>query len=275
MEAEFEELAQAKATAIDLAVRFGPRALVAVLLLSAGFVVGRWLGQVIARTLARFEIDPTVTTLICRIVRVLVLLLFGALALQNLGVELLPLIAGLGIAGAGIALALQGVLGNLAAGLTIVFTRPFRIGEYVEIVGEEGKVEEISLFSTTLGHPDRSRIVIPNRKIVGEVLHNYGAVRQVDVRVQVAYDTDLASAYRAVREVLAGNPRVQREPAPFVQVLDLADSGVLLAVRGWVAVPEYQRTASELRETLLAAFRTRGIGIPFPTRDVRLVKAAD
>jgi small conductance mechanosensitive channel len=273
MAAEFQELSQAKATAIDLAVRFGPRVVVAALLLTAGFVVGRWVGQAIARTLARFEIDPTVTTLICRIVRVLVLLLFAALALQNLGVELLPLIAGLGIAGAGVALALQGVLGNLAAGLTIVFTRPFRIGEYIEIVGEEGKVEEISLFSTTLGHPDRSRIVIPNRKIVGEVLHNHGAVRQVDVRVQVAYDTDLGRAYRVVREVLAGNPRVLRDPAPFVQVLDLADSGVLLSVRGWVAVPEFQRAASELRETLLAAFRTHAIGIPFPTRDVRLVKA--
>jgi hypothetical protein len=156
-ELELQELSQAKATAIDLAVRFGPRLLVAVLLLAAGFVVGRWLGQAAARTLARFEVERTVTTLVCRIVRVLVLVLFAALALQNLGVELLPLIAGLGIAGAGVALALQGVLGNLAAGLTIVFTRPFRIGEYVEIVGVEGKVEEISLFSTTLGHPNRSR----------------------------------------------------------------------------------------------------------------------
>jgi small conductance mechanosensitive channel len=275
MAAELQELAQAKATAIDLMVRFGPRVLVAALLLTAGFVIGGWLGRAVARTLHRFEIDDAVSTLICRIVRTIVLLLFAAMALQNLGVELLPLIAGLGVAGAGIALALQGVLGNLAAGLTIVFTRPFRIGEYVAIVGVEGKVEEISLFSTVLGHPDRSRIVIPNRKIVGEILHNYGDIRQVDVRVQVDYGTDLSTAYRTVREVLAGNPRVLREPAPFVQVVELADSGVLLAVKGWVAVPDFQGVASELRETLLAAFRARGIGIPFPTREVRLVRGPD
>jgi small conductance mechanosensitive channel len=275
MAAELQELAQAKATAIDLMVRFGPRLVVALALLGAGFVIGRWLGQGVARALERFQIDAAVSTLICRVVRALVLVLFAAMALQNLGVELLPLIAGLGVAGAGVALALQGVLGNLAAGLTIVFTRPFRLGEYVSIVGVEGKVEEISLFSTVLSHPDRSHVVIPNRKIVGEILHNYGAIRQLDVRVQVDYDTDLATAYRAVREVLAGNPRVLRDPAPFVQVADLADSGVLLAVKGWVAVPDYQAAASELRETLLAAFRARAIGIPFPTREVRLVRGPE
>jgi small conductance mechanosensitive channel len=267
-----QELEQAKATAIDLLVRFGPRAVVAIALLTIGFFVGRWVGRGVARTLGRFDVDLAVTNLIVRVVHALVLLMFGVLALQNLGVELLPLVAGLGVAGAGIALAVQGVLGNLAAGLTIVFTRPFRVGEYVGIVGVEGKVEEVSLFSTTLGHPDRSRIVIPNRKIVGEILHNYGAIRQVDVRVQVAYDTDLGTAHRAVQEVLAGNPRVKRDPTPLVQVANLADSGVELAVRAWVDVPDYQRTGSELRETLLAAFRTRGIGIPFPTREVRLVR---
>ena len=109
----------------------------------------------------------------------LVLLLFLLMALQNLGIDLLPLIAGLGIAGAGIALALQGVLGNVAAGLTIIFTRPFRVGEYISIAGEEGLVQSISLFSTTLLHTDLSRVVVPNRKIAGEILHNYGELRQL------------------------------------------------------------------------------------------------
>jgi small conductance mechanosensitive channel len=101
------------------------------------------------------------------------------MALQNLGIELLPLIAGLGVAGAGIALAMQGVLSNVAAGLTIIFTRPFRVGEYIAIVSVEGEVLDISLFSTVLDAPDLSQVVIPNRKIVGEILHNYGKIRQV------------------------------------------------------------------------------------------------
>jgi small-conductance mechanosensitive channel len=106
----------------------------------------------------------------------LVFLLFLLMALQNLGIELLPLVAGLGIAGAGIALALQGVLGNVAAGLTIIFTRPFRVGEYISIAGVEGEVRAVSLFNTTLTHADLSSVVIPNRKIAGEILHNYGEI---------------------------------------------------------------------------------------------------
>ena len=94
------------------------------------------------------------------------------MALQNLGVELLTSIAGLSVAGVGVALAMQGVLVNMMAGLTIIFTRPFRVGEYISIVGEEGRVKGISLFSIVLSHPDLSQIVIPNRMIGGEILHN-------------------------------------------------------------------------------------------------------
>src|SRR5262249_59646700 len=119
-------------------------------------------------------LGPPARALLERAVKLLVLGLFVIMALQTLGVELLPLIGGLGVAGAGVALAMQGVLGNIVAGLTIIFTRPFRVGDYISIAREEGEVLDISLSSTVLGHPDLSRVVIPNRKIVGEILHNYG-----------------------------------------------------------------------------------------------------
>src|SRR5437764_11977397 len=104
---------------------------------------------------------------------------------ENLEVtnRLWPVIASIGVAGVGVGLATQGVLSNVVAGLTIIFTKPFRVGEYIEILGEHGQVTAIELFSTTLLHPDRSRVVIPNRRIVGDVLHNYGPVRQLDLSV--------------------------------------------------------------------------------------------
>ena len=148
---------------------YGPRVLTALLILVAGVIVGRWVVRWMEPALAKFDLEPPVRQLIARLLRLFVVGLFLMVALQNLGVELLPLIAGLGIAGAGVVLALQGVLGNLAAGLTIVFTRPFRVGEYISIVGVEGQIESIGLFSTTLSHLDRSSVVVPrNRKIVGE-----------------------------------------------------------------------------------------------------------
>src|SRR5258706_2315305 len=172
---------------LDIAMHFGPKLLVAVLILAAGFFVGAWIGRATGRLLASFHLEPPVSRLIERVARVFVLLLFVIVALQNLGVELLPLIAGLSVAGAGIALATQGVLGNVVAGLTIIFTRPFRVGDFISIVQDEGEVLAIELFSTTLGHADLSRVVIPNRRIVGDVLHNYGRTRLLSVEVGLAY----------------------------------------------------------------------------------------
>src|SRR5215831_7477816 len=181
MDNPLDSVEHAKNTLIDLAIRFGPRLLTALLILGVGSLVTRWVGKWLERALQNLALEPPVRLLLTRIGRTLVFVLFLVLALQNLGVELLPLIAGLGIAGAGIALALQGVLGNIAAGLSIIFTKPFRVGEYISIAGEEGLVEVITLFSTTLAHPDQSRVIIPNRKIAGEILHNYGTIRQLDV----------------------------------------------------------------------------------------------
>jgi small conductance mechanosensitive channel len=204
----------------------------------------------------------------------LVVALFAIMALQNLGVQLLPLIAGLGVAGAGIALAMQGVLGNLVAGLTIIFTKPFRVGEYVSILGVEGNVQTISLFNTTLGHPDQSRVVVPNRKIVGEVLHNYGTIRQVDIVVGVSYDTDLNRALAEIHDVLQANPRVLKEPAPVIAVAVLADSSIHIAVKPWTSVPDFPIAGGEINKAIVERFRARNIVVPFPQREVRILQSA-
>ena len=271
---QLQALDQVRSTAIDLGMKFGPKLLAAVLILVAGYLAGRWAARVTGRMLEGLRLDAPVRKLLERIVRVLVVGLFLIMALQNLGVELLPLIAGLGVAGAGVALAMQGVLGNVAAGLTIIFTRPFRVGDYISIATEEGEVLDISLFNTVLGHPDRSRVVIPNRKIAGEILHNYGKIRQLGIEVGVAYDTDLAAAVAAVREVLQSNARVLKDPAPAISVLRLADSQVTIGVNPWVNVADFIPAISELNGAILESFRRRNIVIPMPQREVRMLPAS-
>jgi small conductance mechanosensitive channel len=273
MEDQLKLMDQIASAAVDMGIRFGPKLLVAVLILAAGFVAGHWAGRALGRTLVKFHLEPPVRALIERIAYILVLGLFVIMALQNLGVELLPLIAGLGIAGAGIALALQGVLGNAVAGLTIIFTRPFRVGDYISIVKEEGEVLEIKLFNTTLGHPDLSRVVIPNRKIVGEILHNFGKIRQVPIEVGVAYDTDVAVALKAAADALRANPRVLKDPAPVVRVVKFEDSRVVITAAPWVGVPDYGPAFGELHQAILEEFRRHGIVIPFPQRDIRVVSS--
>jgi small conductance mechanosensitive channel len=271
MDEQLETIEQLKVTIVDLVVRFGPRLLAAILVLVAGFLISRLLGRWFDRALSRIELEPPLRVLVSRIARALLLALFVIVALQNLGVELLPLIAGLGVVGAGIALAMQGVLGDCVAGLSIILNKPFRVGDYISIAGEEGRVEAIRMFSTVLGHPDRSRVVIPNRKIAGEILHNFGRLRQLDVVVGVAYDTDLTAALAALREVLDANPRVARDPAPVIQTIRLADSGVSISVRPWVPVLDFGAATSEINQAILATFRSRGVVIPYPRRDVQLL----
>ncbi|MFN0039949.1 MAG: mechanosensitive ion channel family protein [Burkholderiales bacterium] len=271
MNEHVETLTQIKATLIDLGIKFGPKVFVAIAIMIAGHYAGRWVGKVILRGLNKFDLEPPVRNLLVRVVRIMVLGMFAIMALQNLGVELLPLIAGLGVAGAGIALAMQGVLGNAVAGLTIIFTRPFRVGEYIAIVGVEGTVENIAMFSTTLTHADLSRVVIPNRKIVGEILHNYGKIRQLGIPVGVAYDTDLNKALSTISEILAANARVLKEPKAGLAVATLADSSINIMVSPWVNVPDYGPASGELKKTIVEAFRAKGIAIPFPQREVRLI----
>jgi len=271
MNDQLEAVDQVRRTAIDLAMKFGPKVLVAIIILAAGVFVGRWLGRATDRMLKGMHLEPPVRLLLVRIVRVVVLGLFAIMALQNLGVELLPLIAGLGVAGAGIALAMQGVLSNIVAGLTIIFTRPFRVGEYIAIVGVEGRVENISLFSSTLSHTDLSRIVIPNRKIVGEILHNYGSIRQLQVMVGVAYDTELSHALAVIDEALKLNTRVLKDPTPVIQIAMLADSSINIAVKPWTAVMDYVAVTGEVNRAIVESFRGRNIVIPFPQQDVRIL----
>jgi len=264
-------LDQVKASVLDMAIRFGPKLLVAIIILVAGYMVGRWAGGMLERLLVRFKLEAPVRSLLTRIAQILVFGLFAIMALQNLGVELLPLIAGLGVAGAGVALAMQGILGNLAAGLTIIFTRPFHVGDYISIAKEEGEVLDVSLFSTTLGHSDRSKVVIPNRKIVGEILHNCGRIRQLNIAVGVAYGTDVNAALSAIGEILRSNPRVLQDPAPGVGVARLADSSVTISINPWVNVPDYDEAVSEINRAILETFRARNIVIPFPQREVRML----
>ena len=129
----------------------------------------------------------------------------------------------------------------------------------------------IELFSTKLSHPDRSRVVIPNRKVIGEIVHNYGTMRQLDLTVGVAYDTNLTETIAIVREMLNQHPRVMKEPAPIVGVTMLSDSSIDIAVKPWTSVADYGLVGAELYKAIVERFRERNISMPFPQREVRLL----
>jgi small conductance mechanosensitive channel len=251
----------------------GPKLAGAILIMFCGFLAARWLGKLAMRWLSRKELqlEPPVQMLIVRLTRLFVFLFALVIAAGTAGVDVTALVASIGVAGVGVGLATQGVLSNVVAGLTIIFTKPFRVGEYIDMGGVHGQVTAIELFSTTLIHADRSRVVIPNRKIVGEILHNYGTIRQLDLSVGIAYGSNITAAIALVREILARNNRVLKEPAPAVGVSLLGDCSVTVAVKPWVSVSDYGAASAEINQAIVEQFATAGISIPFPQREVRLL----
>ena len=259
---------------VDLAVRYGFHVLGAVIVLVIGSLVGRWLGGIVDSRLQARAMEPPLRVLLVRVLRVVVMLFAIVVALDQLGFQVAPLVAGIGVAGVGIGFALQGVLGNLVAGLTIIFTKPFRVGDYIEIVGVKGDVATIELFSTTLVHSDLSRVVIPNRKIVGEILHNHGRMRQLSILVTVPHGTDLTAALTAAGDVVTRNERVMKDPAPQVAIAQVTDTGIRIGVRPWVRVTDVGAAEAELYPALVEQFRGRGVGLGLGPSQVHLVNGA-
>jgi small conductance mechanosensitive channel len=261
----------AKAVAINFIVQYGFQIVGAMFILAGGLFLAKWVGNLLMRSLMRREMEPPVRTLIVRIVRLVIFGFTVVIALDRFGVPVNTLVAGIGVAGVGIGLAMQGVLGNLVAGLCIIIIKPFRVGEYVELLGVQGEVRTIELFSTILLHPDRSHVVIPNRKIVGEILHNFGVMRQLPLKFAVSYSTNLSQAMALIREIVVNHPRVIKDPAPVVGISDFGDSAINIAVRPWVAVKDFGPAMGELNQSIYQRLLDAKIAIPFPQHEIRIL----
>ncbi|MGD0744728.1 MAG: mechanosensitive ion channel domain-containing protein [Verrucomicrobiota bacterium] len=266
-----DAIGRIKTKLVDFLTDYGLQIIGALIILTIGLVIAWWIGRALRQWLEKKHVEPPIIMLAVRVVRLLIFLVALLQALDKLNVPIVPALAGIGVAGVGVGLALQGVLGNLVAGLTIIFTKPFRVGEWIEIAGVSGQVTRIELFSTMLAHVDQSRVVIPNRKIIGEILHNYGKVRQLDLSVSVAYGTNLSDALAIVRRVLEGNPRVLKEPVPIVGVTALADSSINIAIKPWASLNDFVLAQVEINQAVAEQLRAANISIPFPQREVRLL----
>ena len=188
------------------------------------------------------------------------------MVLGRLGVDVAPLIAGLGVTGFILGFAFQESLGNLAAGLMIAINEPFKVGNFIEAAGLQGSVVEVNMMATVLSTPDNKRIVLPNKSVWGGPIVNYSAMatRRVDMKVGVAYGTDIAKALDVIRETVLSVPGVLDNPAPTVATAELADSQITINVRPWVKNQDYWTVYSATLQSVKDALGRAGIEIPFP-----------
>ncbi|BDY04800.1 mechanosensitive ion channel family protein [Ferrimonas sp. YFM] len=239
------------------------------------FFIGIWLGGRISKALlalmTRHEIDITLSTFVANIVKILVIILVGIIALGKLGISVTPIVATIGAAGLGAGLALQGMLSNYAAGVTIIVTRPFVVGNTITVQGVFGVVKEIQLGMTILTNEEGQEISVPNKHIVGEVLHNSFETLLVETEIGIAYGADPEQAIGALLEVLAASPHVDQSQTPQVGIEGFGDSAITIGVRYWVPSEQFYQAKFETNLSLFKALKANDIEIPFPQRHVTLL----
>lgn len=254
---------------------WGLRVLGAIAVLIIGRMVAGSVRRWAAGGLGRSRLDATLIPFISGFAYYLVLAFVLIAVLGIFGIPTASFIAVLGAAGLAVGLALQGTLGNFAAGVMLLVFRPFRVGDYVEAGGTAGSVASIGVFATTLNTPDNVRIIVANSAIYGGTIKNYSAndTRRNDMVVGVSYGDDLGTALATIRQVLDADPRVLRDPEPLVAVSELGDSSVNFVVRPWCRKEDYWGLRFDLTRRLKEELEKAGCSIPFPQRDLHVFQA--
>lgn len=258
-----------------LALNYGLQLLGSIAILIIGRFIAQWLVKLVRRFLERGRVDQTLVSFFGNILYYLLLAIVVVAALNNLGIPTTSIVAILGAGTLAIGLALQDSLGNLAAGVVLIFLRPYRVGDYVEISGEEGFVTEIQLFHTMLTTRDNKNVMVPNNDALDNNIINYSKTEliRVDLIYGIGYGDDLLKAKRILREIAEDNDKIMKDPAPEVVVWELGDSSVNFSIRAYVRVRDEPAVKFAVTEQVKLRFDAAGIEIPFPQRDVHLFNA--
>ncbi len=243
------------------------KGVIALLILWIGFKVARWAGDKVTKNAQKApNVDETLGGFFGSMVRYAIMAMVAIAAITQVGVEATSLIALVGAAGLAIGLALQGTLSNLAAGVMLMLFRPYKLGDFVKLVGEEGVVTEMSIFTTEISTVDNIQVIIGNGEVWGSTIQNYTAkgTRRVDNNFGIDYDDDINKAMGIILKTAAAHPDVHADPAPWVKVVGLGESSVDLQCRVWTKSAEYWDVMFDLNKSVKEAFDAGGITIPYP-----------
>lgn len=243
----------------------------AIVILVVGFLLARWASNLVVKIGQQREMDVTLIKFFGSVVKVLILIFVVIMALGKFGISIAPFIAAIGAVAFGASFAIQGPLSNYGAGLVIILTRPFVVGNTINVKGVGGVVEEINLAYTVLTTEDEERITIPNNKIIGEILRNSFENKVVETRVGIAYDDDPQKAIDVIRETLKKFPQITPEPGPQIGIEEFADSAINIGMRYWVPTKQYFQTIYAVNISVYQALVSSQITIPFPQRDVHMI----
>lgn len=270
MQDEIKTIQQIYNVVVEFIINYSFQILGAIIILIIGAKLANWLARMVTRLCEKKNIDITLSRFLGSLVKILVLTFVVIVAIGKFGISIAPFIAAIGAVAFGASFAIAGPVSNYGAGLVIILSRPFVIGNTITISGVSGVVNEIHLAVTILSTEDDEIITIPNKHIVGEILHNSFANKIVEGSVGISYQDDPEKAAEVIQKALANIDDICSEPPPQVGIEAFGDSSINLGMRYWVPTKKYFQTLYRGNMAVYKALQDDGITIPFPQRDVHI-----
>lgn len=255
---------------IEFLVKYSFQVLGGIIVLVLGWMLARLLGKWVFAFLKKKHIDITVSKFIVGAMRIMILGFAVIVALGKFGIEIAPLIAGISVVGFGTSFALQGPLSNYAAGVSLIFSKPFKVGQIIEVAGVVGEVVDIKLAKTELKDVDGTMITVPNKDIVGEIIKNYSDFKAMGIKVGVSYKQDPQKAIDVIRQIIEGDGRIVKG-ATKVGIVEFGDSSINLVARTCCKQDHYFDLLFDINKKIYAEFAKQKIEIPYPQREVRML----
>lgn len=271
-----EELEQAQAVynmLIEFAVAYSFQIAGAIVILLVGWWLASKIGSVVENLMIGRNIDITLSRFTGGACKLIVLGLVIIIALGNIGISVTPFIAAIGAVGLGAGLAIQGMLANYAAGFTIIITRPFVLGDTIRVRGVAGVVDKVMLPYTILIDEDNVQIQIPNKLIVGEILHNSAEQMLIELEIGVAYSSDVDEVTALIENAVAKVEGISTEKAPAIGVDNFGDSSINFGVRVWGETTRHYEIRYALNKAIYASLQQADIQIPFPQREIKMLQS--
>lgn len=261
---ELEQLQGVYQLITEFLVQYSFKILGAVIIFLLGLWIAGKVAKLVANQFAKHNIDISLSNFVSNFIRILIIIMVGIIALGKLGISITPMVAAIGAASLGAGLAIQGMLSNYAAGITIIVGKPFVVGNTICIKGVTGVVKDIHLGMTVLSNEEGEQITIPNKHIVGEILHNSFANKLVETHFNIHYDTDPKAVIDSINEILKSSDKVYQDKGCHIGINDFNSIGIEIGVRYWVPTQSYFKDKFETNLAIFNELKNLGIEIPCP-----------
>nr|MBF0221838.1 mechanosensitive ion channel family protein [Desulfobulbaceae bacterium] len=275
MKEELANLEGLYTVAIEFAVKYSFQILGALIVLVVGLKLASWVAALVIRLCEKHNLDVTLSKFTGSVAKMLVVVFVVIITIGQFGISVAPLVAAVSALAFGASFAIQGPVSNYGAGLSIIISRPFVVGNTISVQGVTGIVKEIKLAATVLTTEDDEQITIPNKHIVGEIIHNSFANKVVETTVGIAYHHDPNEAVYRIKSALANLEDVCQDPAPQIGIDEFGDSSINIGIRFWVPTRNYFQMRFLANGAIFTALKEGNISIPFPQREVAIISSPE